>query len=89
MKSQDKWVNLNLVLFARTYLCGSFILSLYRISFRHYLYKRMGFIDNNYFSESENSALSRNSSGPKSNNKLYVSGDKIMNHQKKRYCQFM
>jgi len=44
----------------------------------------MGYVDNNCFSESENSALSRDTNGPKSNHSLHVSGDTIVMHAKKR-----
>ena len=78
IKSGDQNMNPNLVLFTRNYLCGSFQLSLHRLCFRHFFHKGMVLIDNNFFRESENSALSRDSSGPKSNHRLHVSGGAIV-----------
>ena len=44
----------------------------------------MGFIRNNCFTECENGLLYRWSQGPRSNNKLHVSGAKIVQHTDKR-----
>lgn len=82
--AKNDCINQQLILKTRIYLLGSFYPSLDRLCFRHYMHLGMGFIDNNCFTESENSALSRDTSGPKSNHKLHVAGDAIMMHTKKR-----
>ena len=43
----------------------------------------MGHIDNNFFSESENSALTRDIVGPKPNHMLHVAADATTNHVKR------
>ena len=53
LKSNHKSINPNLILFIRIYLHGSFVPSLQRLFFQHYLYKGIGYINNNYFSKSE------------------------------------
>jgi len=83
-QSNDGKVNFNLILFTKTYLSGSFFSSLNRLCFRNFAHLQMGFIDNNCFVESENSALSRDKNGPKSNHRLHVSCDAIIGHTKKR-----
>ena len=44
---------------------------------------RMGHVDNNCFSKSENLALARNTGGPKPNHKLHVASDTTINYFKK------
>ena len=82
-KSIDNIVNPQLILFTKTYVAGSFFLVQIDF-FRNFMNLRMGHIDNNCFVESENSAMSRDPNGPKSNHRFYESCDAIVGHIKKR-----
>ena len=85
IKSKENSASNNLILLTRNCMLGSFLPQLHRLCFRHCKNQKAGFIDNNFFSESENSALSRDSLGPRSNHKLHVSCDTIMQNSKKRH----
>lgn len=78
-------INSQLILFTRNCILGSFMPSMDRLCFRHFKYSSMGCIDNNCFVESENSALSRDNAGPKSNHRLHVATDAIIGHTRKRF----
>ena len=73
--------------FTRSYITTSFVPKLRKTSFRHFKHLGMGDVTNNYFAESENSALARDPGGPKSSHKLHVSYDAINNHMERR-CVF-
>ena len=83
-QSNSGKVNMNLIIFTKTYVHGSFFPSLHRLCFRNFIHLQMGFIDNNCFVESENPALSRDANGPRSNHRLHVSCDAMLGHAKKR-----
>ena len=83
-QSNSGKVKFNLIIFTKTCLSGSFFPSLHRLCFRNFIHLQMGFIDNNCFAESENSALSRDTNGPRSNHRLHVSCDMIIGHTNKR-----
>ena len=54
------------------------------LSFLHCACLRVVHVDKKFFSESENSALSWDVKGPKSNFELHVAADATINHVKKR-----
>ena len=78
-------VSLTLISFIRNYITASFLPMLPKLSFHHYIHKGMRIIDHNYFSESENSVLSRDFAISKSNNKLHMAYDTIINHVNKKH----
>ena len=84
LASESNEISLSLITFTRTYAFGSFFPKLQYLCFRQCMHLRMGHIDHNCFAESENSALSRDSAGPKSNHKLHIAADATINHIKKR-----
>ena len=71
--------------FARKHATASFLPILTKLYFRHCMRKGMGCVDQNCFSESKMSALAIFMTGPKTNNKLCVACDAIINHADKRH----
>ena len=86
--SESDEITSSLTTFTRTHMFGSFFTKLECLCFRHYMHLKMGQIDQNCFSEFENSALSRDKSGPKSNHKLHVAINATTNHIKKMHATF-
>ena len=84
--SESDEINPSLISFTRTCIFCSFFTKLKYLCFRHYMHLKMGQIDHNCFTESENSDLSRDRTGPKSNHKLHVAADATINHIKKRHA---
>ena len=78
-------INSNLACFTREFILKSFEPTLEKLCFRHYMHNGMGDITNNCFTEGENGALARDSSGPKSNFSLCISCDAINGHLLRRY----
>ena len=76
-------INSSLIIFTRKHITGSFFPKMKELCFRHHMSMRIGHVDNNCFSESENSDLTRDTAGPKQNHKLHVATDATTNHMKK------
>lgn len=55
------------------------------ISLRNYLYRFVGFVADNCFTESENSAIARDPFGPKPLYRLHVSCDTLIQHINERF----
>ena len=84
MALNSKEINSTLLTCAKVHTTGSFPPKLKFLFFRHCVHLRMGCIDHNCFTESENSALLRDISGLKPNCKLHVAADATINHVKNR-----
>ena len=74
----------SLIAFTRNYIIASFVPIFPKLSFRHWMHKGMGVIDHNYFRESDNLYLLWDYVGHKTNNRLHVACDSIINHIYKR-----
>ena len=76
-------INSSLMIFTKKCVKESFFLKMKHLCFRHHMSMRIGHVDNNCFSESEHSDLTRDTAGPKQNHKLHVATDATTNHMKK------
>ena len=83
LASKSNQINPSLIIFTKKHITGSFSPKMKHLCFRHCMRMRMGHADNNCFNESENSALARDTAGPKSSNKLHVAADATTSHAKK------
>ena len=81
LKSNE--INSSLVVFTKKHITGSFFPKMKHLYFRHCMNLRMGHVDNDCFSESESSALARDTASPKPNHKLRVAANATMSHVKK------
>jgi hypothetical protein len=81
---KGKHVSPNVLAFTEEYL-KNFIADLSSMCLRQYIDVFCGAVDHNCFTESENSSLKRNASGPKANNKLNTSVDATVTHTEERY----
>ena len=75
----------NLILFTETCLSGSFYPNPHRFCFHNFTRLQMGFFDNNFIVESENSTLSRDEKVPKSNHRFHISCGAMLGHTKKSH----
>ena len=82
--SESNETNFMLLTSTKVHVKGSFFPKLKCSSFRNCVHLGMGYIDIDCFTESENSDLSRDAAGPKSNHKLYAAADATINHVKNR-----
>ena len=83
LASKSNQINSSLIIFTKKQITSSFFPKMKHLCFRYCMSMRIGHIDNNCFSELENSALARDTADPKPNNKLHVATDTTMNHVKK------
>jgi len=82
-------VNPDLITFTEIFKTKSFVPNLYRLCQRHYMGIAFGYEAANCFTESENARLYRDPQGPKSNNKLHVAGEKIIQNTTKAFKTIM
>ena len=71
--------------FTSEFLTTSFEHRLPRLSHRHFMFKFMGWVSDNCFTESENSAIARDTFGPKPSHKLHISADTTLQHTDERF----
>ena len=71
--------------FTLEYLCKSFRPVLHRLCYRHFMFTPEGDVGSNSFSESENSALKRDHSGPRPQQSVATAQFAIQSHERVRH----
>ena len=81
----QKRVHMKLLDFTTEFLRTGFVDRLPMMCHRHFKFNYCGWVDENCFTESENSALARDPLGPKPRYRLHVSADAIIQHTDERF----
>ena len=82
--ANDSKLNVNLVAFTKQFVMNSFKPVLGLLCQRHFNDIYCGNVDQNCFTESDNSSLKRDPTGPQANAKLPSSAQAILNHTHRR-----